>query len=109
MTVAFDFQFHSEDLPEDTPLRQEAENRLGKWGDRDEDIVGASVAIEELTHEHTSHFWQARVTVFMQPSNLAAVEKADTAEGALKGALDAMERQIRKRRDELRKPWQRPS
>jgi len=55
------------------------------------------------------HTFQARVVAYMRPSNLAATEKADTPEGALKGALGALERQVRERRDELGKRWQRPS
>lgn len=69
------------------------------------DIVGASVAVEELTGEATAHRYQVRVAIYMRPDNVAAVEKGEGAEEALKGALDAVERQVRELRDRLRESW----
>ena len=46
--------------------------------------------------------------VYIQPDNPASVEKAETAEGALKGALSATERQAREYRDKLRETWKQP-
>jgi hypothetical protein len=44
----------------------------------------------------------------MRPEDVVAVEKGKAAEVALKGALDAVERQVRQRRDKLRQPWKQP-
>jgi hypothetical protein len=44
----------------------------------------------------------------MRPDNLASVEKAETDEGALKGALTAVERQVRESREKLRETWKQP-
>jgi hypothetical protein len=39
---------------------------------------------------------------------VAAVEKDETIEGALSGALDAVERQVRERRTKLAEHWKEP-
>jgi hypothetical protein len=46
--------------------------------------------------------------VYVRPDNVAAVEKGGKAEEALKGALDAVERQVREYRNKLSEPWKQP-
>ena len=72
------------------------------------DIVGAEVAVEELTGDTTPHVYEVRAVVYMRPENIAAVEKQETASGALKGALSALERQVRQIREKLAEPWNQP-
>jgi hypothetical protein len=72
------------------------------------DIVCAEVAIEELTGDTTPHVYEARVVVYMRPENVVSVEKQETAIGALKGSLSAVERQVRSLREKLGEPWKRP-
>ena len=104
----FDFEFISEVPDPDDVLRAEALNQLLELAEGHDDIIGASVAVEELTGETTPHRYQARVVAFIRPDNIAAVEKAETARGALKGALTALERQVRSYREKLRETWKRP-
>jgi ribosome-associated translation inhibitor RaiA len=44
----------------------------------------------------------------MRPDNVAAVEKGETIEAALNGALAAVERQVREYRNKLRERWKPP-
>lgn len=104
----FDFEFYSEVPDPDDVMRTEALNSLLELAEGHDDIIGASVALEELTGGTTPHRHQARVVAFIRPDNIAAVEKAETARGALKGALTALERQVRDHREKLRETWKRP-
>jgi ribosome-associated translation inhibitor RaiA len=101
----FGFEFYS-DIPDlDETLRAEAENRLWALTRGHDDLVGASVTLDELTGETTPHRYEATVVVFKRPDNVVATEKAGTVQAALKGALAAAERQIRELRDKLRETW----
>lgn len=107
-TVDFSFEFYSE-VPElESELEVEAERRLRELAADRTDMIGASVAVEQPAEAETPYIYQARIVVYIKPENIAAVEKGETVETALKGALDAVERQVRERRDMLRKPWQQP-
>lgn len=104
----FEFEFTS-DIPDpDDALRAEAHDRLLALTQGHDDLIGASVTVEELTGETTPHRYEATVVVFKRPDNVAAKEKAETAEGALKGAVSAAERQVRELRERLRETWKQP-
>lgn len=104
----FDFEFYSElpNLSDD--LRLKVQNRLKKLAGGKRDMTGASVAIEPIAHGETPHFYQARIVAYIKPENIVAVEKGENVEVALKGALDAVERQVRSRREKFGEPWKRP-
>jgi ribosome-associated translation inhibitor RaiA len=106
--TAFQFEFYSEIADPGDALRAEAYDRLLALTEGHSDIIGASVTMEELTGETTPHRYQARVVVYIRPDNLAAVEKDTTPELALKGALSAVERQVREFRTKLREQWKQP-
>jgi ribosome-associated translation inhibitor RaiA len=109
--VDFDFEFYNEVLHLEhleAELRAEAESRLRELAADHTDIIGASVAIEELTGDVTPHRYQVRVVAYMRPDNVAAVEKGETIEAALNGALSAVERQVREYRNKLRERWEQP-
>ena len=110
-TVEFSFEFYNE-VPFlehlETELRVEAESRLRELAADHTDMIGASVAIEEVTGDTTPHRYQVRVVVYMRPDNVAAVEKGETVEAALNGALAAVERQVREYRNKLRERWKPP-
>jgi len=110
-TVEFSFEFYNE-VPHlehrEGELRAEAEGRLRELAADHTDIIGASVAVEELTGEATPHRYQVRVVAYMRPDNVAAVEKGETIEAALNGALAAVERQVREYRNKLREQWKPP-
>ncbi len=102
----FTFEFHTEaehlgDVQKEE-LRLEAERRLMDLAAGHSDLIGASLALRRLAHDQTPHVYEARVIGYVRPNNLAAVEKAGTAKAAVKGALDELERQIRKKRERLR-------
>jgi ribosome-associated translation inhibitor RaiA len=105
----FDFEFYSEvpDLSDDHRL--EVQDRLEKLAGSKRDMIGASVAIEDIAGGETPHFYRARIVAYIKPENIVAVEKGDNIEIALKGALEAVERQVRKRREKFGQPWKRPS
>lgn len=105
----FDFEFHSElDHPADH-LRDLAERRLRELAAGHTDLIGANVSLEIPAENRTTTFvYRARVAAFVRPENLAADKQADSAEAALKAALDAIERQVREKRDKLREPWKQP-
>jgi ribosome-associated translation inhibitor RaiA len=106
--IEFDFEFYTEVPDPEDALRVEAHRRLQALTEGHDDITGASMTLEELTGETTPNRHQASVVVYMRPNNLTAVEKAETAEAALKGALTAVERQVREVRDKLRETWKQP-
>jgi len=89
-------------------LESEAESRLRALAEGHTDMVGANVTLEELSHSETPHAYQARVTAFIRPDDIIAVEMAESPEAALDGALVALERQVRQRRDKLRQAWEHP-
>jgi ribosome-associated translation inhibitor RaiA len=102
----FDYEFHSEvDQPLDE-LKAEVEARLRKLADGHTDMIGATVSIDEPAENRSTPFvYRARIVAYVRPEDVAATEQADTVEGALKGALQALERQVRERRAKLRERW----
>lgn len=107
-TDVFDFEFYS-DIDVGPSLRDEAEARLRELADEHSDVIGASVAVEEEARgQDTPHFYRVRVVAFARPDNIAAVEKADALGEAFRAALDAVERQVREKREKLGEPWKRP-
>ena len=89
-------------------MRTEVERRLQDLLEGHTDMVGAEVAVEELTGDTTPHMYEVRVVVYMRPESIVAVEKQETAIGALKGSLGAVERQVRQYREKLRESWKQP-
>ena len=106
--VEFEFEFTLEIPDPGDALRLEAEERLFALTEGHDDIIGASVTMEELTGKTTPHRYEARIVVYKRPDNVAVTEKSDTAEGALKGALTAAERQVRELREKMRETWKQP-
>jgi ribosome-associated translation inhibitor RaiA len=104
----FHLEFQSEVEYVEEALLEETAVRLRELAQGHNDMIGASVALEELTRAGTPHVYQVRVVVYIRPDNVVAVEKAETLELALKGAVDAVERQVRKLREKVGEPWQRP-
>jgi ribosome-associated translation inhibitor RaiA len=104
--LPIEFDIVTPGLPDQ--MKQEVENRLQSLAKGHTDLIGASVTLDQPVHRETGFLYQARIVVYMRPENLYASEKLETGEGALKGALDAIERQVRERRDKLGEPWKRP-
>jgi ribosome-associated translation inhibitor RaiA len=109
----FVYEFHNMagDLGEllEDRMNQEAETRLRKLAKGHTDLTGASVALEREDKQAITGFpVRARVVVYTRPDYIAGVETATDAMAALKGALSAVERQVREKRDKLRETWKKP-
>lgn len=105
----FHVEFYSEFPATEAELELETEERLRQLGEEESDMIGASVAIEELTGEETPHMFQVRIVAYIRPDNIVVVEKNASLEIALREALTILERQVRAKRELLRKPWQGPA
>ena len=80
----FHIEFHSERTNLNNSLKNKAETRLRELAADRNDLIGASIAVEELAQEETPHIYQARVVAYIRPENIVAVEKADALDAALK-------------------------
>lgn len=89
-------------------LQDEIERRLIDLADDHSDLTGAAVAVSEPARTQTPYIYQVRIVAYVRPEDIVAVKKSDTLEGAVKGALDAIERQVREKREKLRETWKRP-
>lgn len=100
----FEFVNEVENLGEalDERLYTEAETRLRKLQKGHTDLIGASVSLEQPAKAQTDFIYRARVAVYIRPENIAASAQAADPVGALKQALDGVERQVRERREKLR-------
>jgi hypothetical protein len=108
-TDDFDWEFYvGENAQVPDEAKAKARQRMLALAEGHHDVIGASVALERPAVRESAYLYEARVVAFVRPDNVVAVEKADTPEGALKASLDAVERQVRQKREKLRKPWQRP-
>jgi ribosome-associated translation inhibitor RaiA len=107
MTLDFNIDFGNDIPDQDDMLKEVAETHLRDLAEERTDVTGAAVAITQPARETDPFVYQARVVVYMRPDDVAAVKQDDTAVGALKSALKAVERQVREKRDKLDKPWKR--
>ena len=104
----FTFEFHSEMAQPDDQLRVDAERELRSLTRGHSDLIGASVAVEELTGAETPFCYEARVMIYARPENIVAVDKGADAQTALSNALSAAERQMRETRERLREQRRQP-
>jgi ribosome-associated translation inhibitor RaiA len=96
-----------EDAAAEAGLFAEADNRLRALAADHDDLTGAAINLRQTARRETP-LLEATVVVYARPENIAATEKAETPEAALKGALEAVERQVRQQRDRLRERWAQP-
>lgn len=106
--VDFPIEFHTKSDEFDGELEKIAARRLNDLRGEHTDMVSASVTLESVTHSETPYAIQARVVVHTRPDRVVATNKADTPTTALKGALDAVERQVRAKREKFKEHWKRP-
>jgi ribosome-associated translation inhibitor RaiA len=79
------------------------EDRLWQLAEGHSDITGAAATLEQpAAGRETDYIHEASIVVYTRPNNVSAVEKNEDAEQALRGALDAIARQIREQRGKLR-------
>jgi len=106
----FTIEFDSENLTETTEaeLFTEADRRLRNLAEGHTDLTGAAINMRQPAKSQTAYLHEATVVVYCRPENIAATEKKDNPMPALKGALSAVERQVREKRAKLKKHWERP-
>ena len=102
----FHIEFHDERTKMSGTLKDQAETRLRALAADRNDLIGASIGVEELAQDETPHIYRARVVAYIRPENIVAVEKADALDVALKRALEVVERQVRRRREKFQSQWQ---
>jgi ribosome-associated translation inhibitor RaiA len=105
-TIEFNSDLNDPSFEEN--LFAEAESRLRQMARGHDDLTGAAVTIRQPAKKETAPLHEATVVAYVRPDNIVGKEKQDTPSGALKGALDAVERQIRKKREKLRDRWEQP-
>ena len=86
----------------------EAEQRLRALTKNRNDLIGASISVEDIAGVDDRFLYQARIVAYLKPENIAVVEKRETPEAALKDALANIEEHIRTERSKRRKVWQQP-
>jgi len=106
----FTLEFNSEQLSKEIEydLFTEAETHLQKLAAGHSDITGAAINVRKPVHAETAPLYEVTVVVYTRPEHVAATQKEADPRLALKGALSAAERQIRKRRSKLKKHWEQP-
>ena len=105
----FDFEWQNKlgEIGElENKLRDEAETRLRKLTKGHTDVTGAAIIMEHIDKDAKSPYrYRARVVAYTRPEHIAGIEEADTPQNALKNALNAVERQVREKREKLRERW----
>ncbi len=80
-----------------------AVDRLSKLAKGHNDISGAVVNFKQPAKEHqTDYINEVTIVVYMGSDNIAATEKGEHFQATLNGALNAVERQVRERREQQR-------
>jgi ribosome-associated translation inhibitor RaiA len=88
-------------------LFREAESRLRQLRGKHNDITGAAVTIRTAAAGE-SPLYEAAVVAYVRPENIAGREQDRSPANALNGALEAVERQVRAKREKLGRPWEQP-
>jgi ribosome-associated translation inhibitor RaiA len=106
----FTIELNSEVLPKplEYSLYTEAESRLKRLAKGHSDLIGAAISIRQQSSGENFPHHEVSIVVYSRPENVAAKQKQSDPQMALKAALDAVERQIRERREKLGKRWQQP-
>jgi ribosome-associated translation inhibitor RaiA len=106
----FDIEFNSEGISSEleNEFFVEADERLRKLAADHNDLRGAAINIREPAHGETSYLYEATAVIYARPNNIAASEKRNNPGAALKGALSAIEQQVRDKREKLGQPWKQP-
>lgn len=106
----FTLEMNVEDVGEVTEadLAAKADKRLRELTKGNQDMTGAAITVRRAAKGETPHLYEATVVVYVRPERVTVTEQKGSPTAALNGALDAIERQIRERREKLSKPWEQP-
>jgi hypothetical protein len=103
----FPIEYHTDVPVLEKELQDEIEERLlFLAGDRT-DLTGASIAVRQPAQRDLPFIYEARILVSMRREDVIGRETSDTLGGALKGALTAVERQVREKRKKYKETWKR--
>lgn len=105
----FTLEFNS-DLEDDlfeAELMEEADSRLRTLAQGHNDVTGAAVTLRQQAAQETP-IYEATVVAYVRPKNMAGKEKDESPRMALRHALDAVERQVREKRERLGERWEEP-
>lgn len=106
----FTIEFNSQDLSDqlEAEMFAEADSRLRELAGDHNDLTGAAINVRRPAKTETSFIYEVTVVVYARPKHIAATEKEDDPVIALKNSLNAVERQVRKKREKLRDRWEQP-
>lgn len=106
----FTIEFNSQGLSDqlEAEMFAEADSRLRELAGDHNDLTGAAINVRRPAKTETSFIYEVTVVVYARPKHIAATEKEDDPVIALKNSLNAVERQVRKKREKLRDRWEQP-
>lgn len=106
----FNIEFNGRGLSDrmEAGMRDEAFDRLQQLADGHDDLIGAAINVRRPAKSETDYLFRPSVVVYARPEHVAGDAEAGDAFVALREALDAVERQIRERREKLREHWKQP-
>jgi ribosomal subunit interface protein len=108
MTMAgIPIEFNTEGPQLSVEIQDEIEKRIYKLAENHTDITSASVSLSQPAEADIAFVVQARIIVYRRPKDVVAVKEDETVQGALKAAMDAVERQVREHRQKLSETWKR--
>jgi ribosome-associated translation inhibitor RaiA len=107
VTTDFAFEFHT-NVPGADLLRRDVEVQLRDLAAGHKDFTGASVALEQPLPAESALLYQARIVAYVRPTNMVGVERHEMATAALRGAVAAVERQVREQRSRRKQRARRP-
>ena len=103
MDIPIEFYNDTSQQTDDAGLYEMVEERIHGLAQGHTDITGASVNIKQPSQKNeTPYIFEATVVIYIRPENIAATEKDGDIVAALKGALDAAERQVYQKREKHR-------
>ena len=98
----FAIEYAVEDETLTQGMKAKVADRIQRLAGGYKDIAGAAIAIENMKGTKRNASYRCRLVLYIKPSNVVAVRKADTEAAALTEALDAAERQVRAQRERMR-------
>jgi ribosome-associated translation inhibitor RaiA len=106
----FTIEFNSQGLNDqvEAAMFAEADSRLRELAGGHDDLTGAAINVRRPAKTETSFIYEVTAVVYARPKHIAATEKEADPIIALKNSLNAVERQVRKKREKLRDRWEQP-
>ncbi len=106
--IEFPIELHADTEGFTEDLQRKTRQRLLDLKGDHTDMVSATVTVDEIAKRQRPFRYEFKVILHMRPDRIVASEKSDNVRSAMKGALSALERQVRERRAKLKEHWKRP-